>query len=151
MAEDFQEHPTGHGRGQLLRDVAVFQIKVLVDGLRDVLMVPVSLAAAVFSLLHPGSRPGPEFYDVLKLGRRSEEWINLFGAADRMTDDGAAGTASARGDIDDLVLRMETFIVDEYRSGGITARARSRLDAALATLREPRKKPPPPDGPIAGA
>lgn len=151
MAKDFKELPTGHGRGELLRDVAVFQVKVLVDGLRDVLMVPVSLAAAVLSLLHTGSRPGPEFYDVLKMGRRSEQWINLFAAADRITDDGAPGTASARGDIDDLFLRMETFIVDEYRSGRITARARSQLDAALATLREQRKKPPPTDGPIAGA
>lgn len=151
MAEDFKEHPTGHGRGELLRDVAVFQVKVLVDGLLDVLMLPVSLAAGVFSLLHTGSRPGPEFYDVLKMGRRCERWINLFAAADRMADDGTAGAAAARGDIDDLVMRMETFIIDEYRAGGITARARSRLDAALATLREQRKKPPPKDGPIAGA
>ncbi|MEX0976910.1 MAG: hypothetical protein WDZ50_07430 [Woeseia sp.] len=147
----FNEHPPGQWRGALLRDVAVFQFKVLVDGLRDVLLVPVSLAAGVLSLLHTGSRPGPEFYDVLKMGRRSERWINLFGAADRMADDGTADAASARGDIDDLVARMETFIVDEYRSGGITARARSRLDAALATLRTQRQEPPPSDGPVNGA
>jgi hypothetical protein len=135
MAEEARDSPAEHDRWALLRDILVFQFKLIVDGFRDLLLVPVSLVAGLFSLLRGGSRPGPEFYDLLKMGQRSERWINLFGAADRTPDADDDRSSPVRGDIDDLVRRLETFVVDEYRSGGITAQARSRLDSALAALR----------------
>jgi hypothetical protein len=135
MAEEASDSPAGHDRRTLLRDIVVFQLKLIVDGVRDLLLVPVSLVAGVFSLLRGGSRPGPEFYDLLRMGQRSERWINLFGAADGTPAGDEDRSSPVVGDIDDLVRRMETFVVDEYRSGGITAQARSRLDSALAALR----------------
>lgn len=68
-------------RFPVFRDVVVFQFKLLVDGLRDVLISPLSILAAIVDLLVPGDDGGKRFYAVVRFGRRTEEWINLFGAA----------------------------------------------------------------------
>ncbi len=71
--------PQAQSRLQLLWDGIVFQLKLVVDGLRDVVLVPVSLIAIVAGLLFGGRRPDVFFRQVLALGRRTEQWINLFG------------------------------------------------------------------------
>ncbi len=74
----------GPDRWTLIRDLAVFQVKLLFDGFRDLLLLPISLIAGFVSLIKGGRTPSSEFYDLLKLGRRSEHWINLFGAASHL-------------------------------------------------------------------
>lgn len=121
-------------RWTLIRDVAVFQVKLLVDGLRDLLLVPVSLLTGLVSLLKGGAEPGPEFYDLLRFGRQSERWINLFGAAERIHGPAEDDESLPAQDIDRLMARVESFIVDEYQSGGVTAQAKNRLDSAIDSL-----------------
>lgn len=124
-------------RWTLIRDIAVLQVKLVVDGLRDFLLVPVSMAAGIYSLLTGGDKPGTEFYDLLRYGRRSERIINLFGAADRVHDSKA--DESSLPDIDDMVAKVETFVVDEYRKGGITAQAKEHIDQVLNSVRRKRE------------
>lgn len=122
----------------LIRDIALLQVKLIVDGLRDFVLVPVSLVAGLISLLRTGDRSGNEFYDLLRLGRRSEHFINLFGAADRVSPPAGEREDFPEEDIDALVSRVETFVVDEYRNGGVTKQAKERLDQALGTLQQRR-------------
>jgi hypothetical protein len=123
-------------RWVLIRDVAVFQFKLLIDSLRDVLLVPVSIAAGIVSLVGRRGTAGTEFYDLLQLGRRSERWINLFGAAASKHGPESGDPDLPGEDIDELVARVESFIVAEYRKGGITAQAREVLERALARVRK---------------
>jgi hypothetical protein len=118
-------------RWTLIRDILVFQLKLVVDGLRDFILVPVSLVLGVVSLVKGGNRPGTEFYDLLRYGRHTDRAINLFGAAERVhpPDDDAM-----MPNIDDVLGRVEDYVVEEYRRGGITAQAKERLDRALDTL-----------------
>ena len=125
------EKSNGPDRWTLIRDIAVFQVKLLFDGFRDVLLVPVSLIAGIVSLVRGGATPGPEFYDLLRVGRRSERWINLFGAAERYHGPPTDDERFAVEDIDELVSRVEAFVVDEYQKGGVTTQAKDRLDSAL--------------------
>jgi hypothetical protein len=115
-------------RRRMIRDVAVFQVKLL----------PISLGAAIVSMMNGGPRPGTEFYDVLRLGRQSERWINLFGAASHMHGPETGDNKLPGEDIDKLVSRIESFVVDEYRSGGVTAQAKEKFDRALASFRSRR-------------
>jgi hypothetical protein len=71
--------PVESSRLQLLWDVLVFQFKLVADGLRDVFLSPISLISALIGLLAGGDEPDRYFKQVLRLGRRSEIWINLFG------------------------------------------------------------------------
>lgn len=121
-------------RWTLVRDVLVLQVKLVVDGLRDVILVPVSLLVGIVSLLGSGYAAGTEFYELLRLGRRSERWINLFGAAERVYGPALAEERFPAESIDEIVGRVESFVIAEYRRGGVTRQAKDRLDRALDSL-----------------
>jgi hypothetical protein len=96
-------------RAELVRDAATFQIKLLADGLRDALLIPLSLVAALLGLLRGGEDCDREFGRVIKLGRRSERWINLFGHQRPL------GRAGAAGSMDSILHQVETIAVEQYR------------------------------------
>lgn len=121
-------------RWTLFRDIGVLQLKLIIDGLRDLVLVPVSLLAGVVSLVKPGRGDGTEFYALLRLGRKSERWINLFGAADNAPAVEDQGVEFSNVDIDGLVSRVESFVIDEYRKGGVTQQAKEGLDKAINSL-----------------
>ena len=124
----------------LIRDIAVLQVKLIVDGLRDLVLVPTSLVFGIVSVAKMrNGKPGSEFYKLVSIGRQSEQWINLFGAIENAPPDIVETTPFGNGDIDELVLRVERFVVDEYKRGGVTAQAKSRIDKALAALQRSRK------------
>ncbi len=125
-------------RRHMIHDVAVFQVKLIADGILDLLFVPISLGAAIVSMMKGGPRPGTEFYDVLRLGRQSERWINLFGAASRVHGSETGDNKLPGEDIDKLVSRIESFVIDEYRSGGVTTQTKEKFDRALASFRSRR-------------
>ena len=56
-------------RLQLLLDVFVFQFKLAADGLRDVLLSPLSMIAAIMGLIAGGDDPYRYFRDLLRFGR----------------------------------------------------------------------------------
>jgi hypothetical protein len=123
------------GRWTLIRDIGVLQLKLIVDGLRDLVLVPISLVASVVSLAKSGrGGGGTEFYDLLRLGRKSERWINLFGAADNSPSVEDEDVEFSNADIDGLVSRVESFVIDEYRKGGVTKQAKVGLDKAIDSL-----------------
>lgn len=127
-------------RWVLIRDMLVFQCKLVADGFRDLVLLPVSLIAGLISLLGKGPNPGPEFYDLLRFGRRSERWINLFGVIERKDGPTSDDEKLAARDFDDMVSKVESFLIDEYRKGGVTAQAKQRMDDALDSLQGARKR-----------
>lgn len=133
--EPRQADPTPD-RWTLLRDVLVLQVKLVVDGLRDLILVPVSLVVGIVSLLaaRRDDKSGNEFYELLRIGRRTERWIDLFGAAERVYGPQVAGERFPAESIDEIVQRVESFVVAEYRRGGVTRQAKDRLDQALDSL-----------------
>jgi hypothetical protein len=143
MEAEPNEVDTGNERWPLIRDVLVFQCKLVVDGFRDLVLVPVSLISGLISLIGKNGVPGREFYDLLRVAQRSERWINLFGAVEKheSQETGAPDPTSAgTPDLDTLIARVETFLVDEYRKGGMTAQAKERLDGALESLHGMRNR-----------
>ena len=117
-------------KGEMLRDALIFQIKLVIDGIRDFILIPVSLIATVMSLLKPGAKAGSEFYDVVAFGRDTEHKINLFGAADRIE---VPADKFDSPDLDTLVDQVESYMRREYEGGRFTA-ARERLEKFMATL-----------------
>ena len=112
------EHQTPGGastpdRWNLIRDIAILQVKLVVDGLRDFVLVPISLVAGLISLFRAGDPAGNEFYNLLRIGKRSERWINLFGAAERVPAPADERDHFPEEDIDALVGRVESFVVDD--------------------------------------
>ena len=128
-------HPTD-SNWVLIRDLAVLQVKLIVDGFRDLVLLPASIVAAIVSLAQgKNGVPGPHFYRLLAMGKQSEHWIDLFAALRNAPADVDRAEAFNVVNLDDIVSNVEKFVVDEYRRGGVTAQAKSRLDAALKALR----------------
>lgn len=132
-------------RWTMLRDLGVLQVKLIVDGLRDLVLVPASLIAGVVSIVSgKDGRPGPQFYHLLAWGKESELWINLFGAVKNSPELINQPQPFGNQDIDDIVGRLESFVVDEVNRGGLTNQAKERLDKILdAVQRKGRRKPDP--------
>ncbi len=117
-------------RAELVRESLVFQLKLVVDGFRDFLLVPVSLVATLVGLLRSADDPEVEYNRVLDLGRKSERWINLFGQHDPIEEAGDAGS------LDRLVMRVEEVLKDEAARGDISDTASKAIGRALDTVQE---------------
>lgn len=115
-------------RSKLIRETAVLQIKLLADGFRDAMLIPVSLIAALIGLLRGGEEPEREFRRVIKLGRRSERWINLFG------QQRALGRPHPADSIDKVLGQVESAIVKQYRKGQTTKKDGSSDEQDSNTL-----------------
>ena len=137
---EFPDAPTdGPDRWTMVRDLAVFQVKLVVDGLRDLVLVPASLIAGIISLVSSSDgKPGPQFYHLLGVGRQSEQWIDLFGAFRNAPPDLEHVEPFPDARMDDIVSKIETFVVDEHARGGMTAQAKDRFDKALDAMQRKR-------------
>ena len=133
------EIPYPDGRWALLRDMGVLQVKLIVDGLRDLLLVPASLIAGIISLASTKEgQPGLQFYHLLAWGRESEKWINLFAAVKNAPQEISERQGFGNQDIDNLVGRLETLVVDDVNRGGLTSQAKSRIEKILNSLQRDR-------------
>jgi hypothetical protein len=135
-----QEEYSSAARWTLLRDLGVLQVKLLVDGLRDIILVPASLVAGIISIVSSNNgKPGLQFYHLLAWGKQSEVWINLFGAVKNSPEEVGQQQPFGDKDIDDIVGRLETFVIDEVKRGGVTTQARDRLDKILDAVQRKRR------------
>ena len=141
MDENLPKESQELERWTLIRDTAVLQFKLIVDGLRDFLLVPLSLIAAIASLAtSKDGVPGPHFYRLLQVGKQSEIWINLFGAYKHAPEENTHDDRFADMNIDELVVKVESFVVDEYKRGGITTQAKAKIDQALNAIQRRGQK-----------
>ena len=100
----------------LIRDLLIFQLKLLLDGLKDFVVFWMAIGASALDLIFPGERRGRRFYAVMRAAEGFDRWLNLYGAAEHAeeNDDGlfgesVAGSASMLGQLEEIVLgRRET-------------------------------------------
>ena len=112
-------------RGTLVRNAVVFQLKLMADGLRDLVLLPVSLVATVIGLLRGGDEPEREFLQVIQIGRESEQWINLFG------NHNVGNESHAVASIDALFTKVEDTLKQHYKAAGTSESAQAEIDEAL--------------------
>lgn len=85
-------------RTVVVRDLVVFQIKLLLDGVKDLVVAQLALGAAALDLLFPGEEDtGHRFYAVMRLAERFDRWLSLHGVADQASthEDGLFGASRA--------------------------------------------------------
>ena len=106
-------------RGQLLRQILVFQFKLAMDGLRDLLLSPISIVAALAGILTNHPDPSRYFNRLLELGHRSDQWINLFNTH---TQGNESSTA------DDFVREAESIVRSELEKGRVMPRVKRQAE-----------------------
>lgn len=119
-----------NARGDLFRQALIFQLKLLADGFRDLVLMPVAWVATLAGLMRGGDNPAREFHQVIELGRKSEQWINLFGGHQPIEKAGQAGS------IDLLLSRVEAVVRDQSKAGGMSESAARAVHSALKAVQE---------------
>lgn len=121
-------------RNVLLRRVIVFQLKLAADGLRDLILLPVSMFAAIIGLLRGGDEPEKELNQVMDYGRQTEQWIDLFDQ--HASDEKSHSLAS----IDNIFSSVEDALKQSYKATGTSEDAQSEIDEALNAAHEKARK-----------
>ena len=117
-------------RAELFRNSVVFQLKLMADGFRDLVLLPVSLVATLIGLLRGGDEPEREFNQVIEIGRGSEKWINLFGSHP------PEGDSSAAVSIDALFSKLEETLKQQYLTSGISQTVKTEIEEALKAAQD---------------
>jgi hypothetical protein len=125
-------------RWRFLRDVAVFQLKLLLDNVRDFALVPISLVAALIDLIYKGEREGALFYKVLRWGAHSEEVIDVYSAIEDHPPD--SFKVNPAYTVDAVIARLEGVVVREYEKGGTAASIKAAMDRAIDQLHHETKE-----------
>ena len=115
---------------KFLRDVLVFQLKMLLDNVRDFALMPISLVAALIDLIFKGNRQGALFYQVLKWGAHSEEVINVYSAI----EEHERSEVNPNYTIDAVIKRLEGVLVRECEKGGTAASIKTAMDRAIGQI-----------------
>ena|SRR5215813_3230994 len=124
--------PSSSERWRFLRDVAVFQLKLFLDNVRDFALVPISLFAALIDLVYRGEREGALFYKVLRWGAHSEEVIDVYSAIEHHPP--GSFRVNPAYTVDAVVARLEGVVVRECDKGGTAASIKSAMDRAIDQL-----------------
>ena len=120
-------------RSVAFRDFVVFQVKLALDGVKDAVLMSLSVIAIVIDMIAGGGRRPRRFYAVIRLCSRFDRWLRLhstkgFAETGELLWPDQPGTGAGIGerrmlgsDADTLIERVEDL-----------ARAREQVRGALA-------------------
>lgn len=112
-----------------LRRLLVFQLKLAVDAVRDILLSPVSIVCTIVDFVEKKHGPESHFEKLMAFGRNTERKINLFEQHEKNVST-----------IDSVVDRVEDVIVDEYQNKNISKRTMAAIQQALKKEKEKEKE-----------
>lgn len=99
-------------RSVTFRDFLIFQLKLVLDGLKDIILFQVSIVALVLDVIAGGGRRPRLFYSVLRSSERFDLWLNLNGALEQLDsgldEDGLFGASKAGSDT--LLGKLEQMV-----------------------------------------
>ncbi|MEQ1857216.1 MAG: hypothetical protein ABL963_12125 [Longimicrobiales bacterium] len=85
-----------------MRDFVIFQVKLALDGLKSVLVIQLSVLAIIADFFSGREAKPRHFYSVVRVSERFDQWLNLYGAVQRLEagaiDDGLFGASESGSD-----------------------------------------------------
>jgi len=114
-------------RKVVLRDFVIFQVKLALDGFKDMVVFGLSIAAIAMDFISGRGQRPRLFYSVVRVSERWDMWLNLHAAAQKLEEgdgeDGFFGVSEAGSDT--LVGQIEELVRGgdrPKRSGGTEQR-----------------------------
>lgn len=83
------------------RDFLIFQLKLFLDGMKDLVVFNLSIGAMILDVIAGRGRRPRLFYSVVRMSEKWDLWLNLHAAVDRLeddSDDGLFGASEAGSD-----------------------------------------------------
>ncbi len=118
-------------RAAVVRDALVFQVKLALDGIIDLIMLPVSAVAAIGSLVQGDD----SFYRAVRMGAQFDRRLNLWGAGREDKD------ADEDDDpIESLARRIDVEIRREIRERDLKTSAKDIATEVTRRVNEINKR-----------
>jgi hypothetical protein len=100
-------------RNVTVRDFAIFQLKLMLDGSIDFVAFWLSIGAIALDFIAGRGKRPRLFYSVVRMSERADKWLNLHGVVQRMddaeSDDGLFGGTDDPDD-DNLVSEIQRLV-----------------------------------------
>lgn len=133
-------------RWTIVKDTLVFQFKLALDALRDLLLSPASFICALLDMIKGHDKSQSYFYKLMSLGHDSDKWLNLFGPKTNASFTNKPENTSCDGqelnnslNVDQFVEKMEGVLRNKNEAGELTASAKHAIVKYLSQI---AKKPP---------
>ena len=94
----------------LIRDLLILQLKLALDGFKDVFLSPLAVGAAVLDVLAGPPAEGYRLYKVLYWGEKFDLWLNLYGATGEAESSGEGLYGGSRAGDSTLIGRLERLV-----------------------------------------
>ena len=101
-----------------IRRLILFQIKLAADALRDLLLSPLAIICTLFDIVCHLDGRNSTFEWLMRLGRKSEYFINLFEQKHRFKD---------QRDIEKVASSLESAIKNEMQSKTLTTKTKQKF------------------------
>ncbi len=94
----------------LIRDLLILQLKLALDGFKDVILSPLAIGATVLDVLAGPQPEGYRLYRVLYWGEKFDLWLNLYSATGGAEASGEGLYGGSRAGDDTLIGRLEKLV-----------------------------------------
>ena len=95
----------------LIRDLMIFQLKLVLDGAKDFVLSPLAIGAAALDILFPGERVGKRFYAVMRIGEKFDRWLSLFEMAERAEVGEGGLFGASRAGSNSMLGKLEALVI----------------------------------------
>lgn len=129
-----------NSRSEVIYDMLVLQLKLIVDSIRDLMLMPLALIATLSGLIMHQTSPGRYLYRLLSYGKASEKWIGLFDEAEK---DQMEPLDIKDNSFEDLIKKTQTAFESKYVNDEKKQKLVAKLNHALDELNtkiNPEKK-----------
>lgn len=126
-----KETAKSDSRSEVIYDTLVLQLKLIVDGLRDLMLMPLVLIASLYGLIMHTKNPGRYLYRLLSYGRASEKWIGLFDEAEK---DKMAPVDVKNTSFEELIKKTQTAFESKYINDEKKQKIVAKLNGAIDEL-----------------
>ena len=138
-------------RWVLIRDMLIFQVKLGLDAIRDLLLSPVALVCVLIDLFKGHNKAQSSFHKLMAFGHKTDVWLNLFGTheTEHNIDNKAVeqqknpsqekdpkqnqdqSKDQSKASVDTLFSQVEAMLKEQHGKGGLTASAKGTIDRYL--------------------
>ena len=129
IQRDEQQVVVRSSRSKLVYRVILFQFKLAADGIRDLLLSPLSIIAGILGILFSSNDPHYYLNKLLKTGQASDRWINLFDTEHPRKQ------TNSRDTLDGLARRFEEVVRKDYARNGVSAKAAKKFEDVLNDIK----------------
>jgi hypothetical protein len=134
-----QEIPNEQKPRPLIRQAIVFQLKLGLDALRDVFMSPVSIVLVITDTIMANNHQQSYFIRLMRLGKKSDHWINLFDV-DLGKTEPRDNKVAADSNVDDWFKKIEEVIKEQQVDGKLSQSGKEKLQKYFRRINQSSDK-----------